>query len=99
MKKTSSTMNSIMSSAFGCAGQRCMAGSLLVVVGKNIDSLKQTLIDRSNDLVVGDPLKNEKTEMGPVIDGNSKERIFNIIDGLGETGVNVLRYGSEIRNK
>ena len=41
-----------MSSAFGCAGQRCMAGSLLVGVGKNIDSLKQTLIDRSNDLVV-----------------------------------------------
>ena len=94
-----STMNSIMSSAFGCAGQRCMAGSLLVGVGKNIDSLKQTLIDRSNDLVVGDPLKNEKTEMGPVIDGNSKERIFNIIDGLGETGVKVIRDGREIRNK
>ena len=94
-----STMNSIMSSAFGCAGQRCMAGSLLVGVGNNIDSLKETLINRSNKLVVGDPIKNNSTEMGPVIDGNSKERIINIIDELDGTGAKVIRDGREIRNK
>ena len=93
-----STMNSIMSSTFGCAGQRCMAGSLLVGVGKNIDSLKETLIDRSNKLVVGDPLRNNSTEMGPVIDANSKDRIIKIIDGLDGTGAKVIRDGREINN-
>jgi malonate-semialdehyde dehydrogenase (acetylating)/methylmalonate-semialdehyde dehydrogenase len=93
-----STMNSIMSSTFGCAGQRCMAGSLLVGVGKNIDSLKETLIDRSNKLVVGDPLKNNSTEMGPVIDANSKDRIIKIIDGLDGTGAKIIRDGREINN-
>ncbi len=93
------TMNSIMSAAFGCAGQRCMAGSLLVGVGKNIDSLKETLVDRSNKLVVGDPLKNNSTEMGPVIDANSKDRIFKIIDGLNGTGAKIIRDGREIKNE
>ena len=52
--------------------------------------------DRSNKLVVGDSLKNNSTEMGPVIDANSKDRIIKIIDGLDRTGAKVIRDGREI---
>jgi malonate-semialdehyde dehydrogenase (acetylating)/methylmalonate-semialdehyde dehydrogenase len=90
-----STMNAIMRSAYGCAGQRCMAGSLLVGVGDNIETLKEMVTDRIDKLVVGDPIKNKKTEMGPVIDSNSKKRIYGIIDGLNKTKAKILRDGRE----
>tara|TARA_B100001057_G_scaffold485171_1_gene564456 strand:- start:450 stop:1928 length:1479 start_codon:yes stop_codon:yes gene_type:complete len=82
-----STLRAVMSAAFGCAGQRCMAGSLLVGVGEIADSLKERIIKSMDNLKVGPPLLDPNTNMGPVIDKASKERIVSIIDSVSKEAI------------
>lgn len=89
------TLRAIMGSAFGCAGQRCMAGSLLMGIGESAESLKEGVVRAMDELVLGDPLRNEATQMGPVIDFNSKERITNIIENTKSTGAKLSRDGRD----
>src|SRR5690606_15705912 len=46
-------------------------------------------------LVLGNPLSNEATEMGPVIDSNSKERITKIIENTKKAGAKLARDGRD----
>ena len=93
-----STLRAVMSASFGCAGQRCMAGSLLVAVGEIGNSLKDKIITAMNELKVGDPLKDLKTGMGPVIDEISKERIAGIIGNVSKEA-SLVRDGRDLLNK
>jgi malonate-semialdehyde dehydrogenase (acetylating)/methylmalonate-semialdehyde dehydrogenase len=47
------TVAALQTSAFGCAGQRCMAGSLAVAIGKAGDPLVQSLVASANRMKVG----------------------------------------------
>src|SRR5262249_22262233 len=66
-----STIRSVISSSFGNAGQRCMAGSVLMGVGKDADVWRQRVVDAMGKLQVDDTLANPKADMGPVIDPTS----------------------------
>jgi malonate-semialdehyde dehydrogenase (acetylating)/methylmalonate-semialdehyde dehydrogenase len=68
----------IMGSAYGCAGQRCLAGSVVVAVGDAYEPLKQELIKRASNLRVGYGL-DETSQMGTVISSAAKERIEGMI--------------------
>ena len=76
------TVKIIADSAFGCAGQRCLAASLAVTVGEAGKTFPQYLRDAALEKVVGNGLK-EGVHMGPVINHESRERI----EGLIESGV------------
>ena len=88
-----STLRAIMGSAFGCAGQRCMAGSLLMGVGDIANSLRDNVVGAMDNLKVGDPLEDEDTQMGPVIDDKSQNRITTIIDKAVKGGTKLVRDG------
>ena len=90
-----STLRAIMSASFGCAGQRCMAGSLLIGVGEIAKPLKEKLIDAMNNLKVGAPLLDPNINMGPVIDKISQDRITTIIDNVSKE-VNLDRDGRDL---
>ena len=60
-------------SAFGCAGQRCLAASLAITVGDASNIFKEALAEKANKLKVGNGL-NEDMEMGPVISPQSTNR-------------------------
>jgi malonate-semialdehyde dehydrogenase (acetylating)/methylmalonate-semialdehyde dehydrogenase len=78
------TVDAILSSAFGAAGQRCLAGSVVVAVGEVADPLVERLVQGAARLRVGDGA-DEATEMGPVIRQSAKERICGFIErGLAE---------------
>lgn len=80
----------IMGSAFGCAGQRCLAGSVVVAVGDAYEPLKNELIKRASSLRVGYGL-DETTQMGTVISAAAKERIEGMIgQGVAEGAKPVL---------
>src|SRR5918999_1537071 len=64
----------IVGSAFGAAGQRCMAGSVVVTVGDAHDRLMGPLQEASAALRVGDGI-DEQTELGPVVSEQARERI------------------------
>ncbi len=77
------TVRAVIHSAYGCAGQRCMAASILVVVA-GAEPILERIIEAAKALKLGNGM-DEATQMGPVISADSKERIEGYIEtGLSE---------------
>jgi malonate-semialdehyde dehydrogenase (acetylating) / methylmalonate-semialdehyde dehydrogenase len=92
----SSTVPAVVSSFFGNAGQRCLAGSNLVAVGNVHDDLLNKFRSASMNLRIGYALE-EDTEMGPVVSKSAKERISSSVDkGLAE-GARLVTDGRKLR--
>ena len=68
-------------SAFGCAGQRCLATSVAITVGDAQKEFTERIIADASARTTGYGL-GEGVKMGPVIDANSRQRV----EGLIETG-------------
>ena len=84
----------ISDSAFGCAGQRCLAVSVAVTVGEAQSSFRDSITDAAAKLKVGNGL-DEGVQMGPLITPQSKSRVEELI-GLGESqGAKVLLDGRQ----
>jgi malonate-semialdehyde dehydrogenase (acetylating) / methylmalonate-semialdehyde dehydrogenase len=84
------TVNGIIGSAFGAAGQRCMAGSVVVTVGEAHDRLLPPLVEATQALSVGDGLE-EATDVGPVVSCAARDRIRDWIDrGIADGGTPVV---------
>jgi malonate-semialdehyde dehydrogenase (acetylating)/methylmalonate-semialdehyde dehydrogenase len=78
------TVQAVMSSAFGAAGQRCLAGSVLVPVGAAAEPLLERLTAAAGAAQVGDPFA-EDSAMGPVIREDARARVRRYIElGLAE---------------
>ena len=77
------TATALAESAFGCAGQRCLSLSTAITVGEARGPVTEALTAAARDRVVGNGLEPE-VEMGPVITGESKNRIQKLIaDSVG----------------
>jgi len=86
----------ITDSAFGCAGQRCLAVSVAVTVGEAQKTFRDSIAEAAAQLKVGNGL-DDGVQMGPVITPQSKSRVESLI-GLGEKqGANVLLDGRNAR--
>ena len=82
----------VTDSAFGCAGQRCLAISVAVVVGQAQTQFKNGILDAAGALRVGNGL-DASVQMGPVISRESKARVEALIQqGVGD-GAGVLLDG------
>ena len=68
-----------VSAAFGSAGQRCMAVSVVVAVGEAGDDLLDRIVTRTRALRVGDSLDPE-TDMGPLITAEQRERVLAMVE-------------------
>jgi malonate-semialdehyde dehydrogenase (acetylating) / methylmalonate-semialdehyde dehydrogenase len=86
------TVDAILSSSFGAAGERCLAGSVLVAVGDVAEPLMERLVDKTSNLLVGDG-SDSATEMGPVIRASACERITGYIERGLEEGATLLVDG------
>jgi malonate-semialdehyde dehydrogenase (acetylating)/methylmalonate-semialdehyde dehydrogenase len=73
------TVEAIIGSAFGAAGERCLAGSVLVPVGDAAGPLLDLLVKRTNALSVGDGSKHE-TEMGPLVTFDHCKRVAGYVE-------------------
>ncbi|MHB2006430.1 MAG: CoA-acylating methylmalonate-semialdehyde dehydrogenase [Acidobacteriaceae bacterium] len=83
----SKTVDAILSSAFGAAGERCLAGSVVVPVGDIAAPLLKLLVEKTAALKIGDGLK-AGVDMGPVISADHRKRILGYIDkGVKEGAV------------
>jgi len=86
------TLDAIMSSAFGAAGQRCLAGSVVVAVGDVYESLRAGLVETASALRV-DNGRNEATDVGPVVSKAHQGKVHGWIEkGLAE-GADLLLDG------
>jgi malonate-semialdehyde dehydrogenase (acetylating)/methylmalonate-semialdehyde dehydrogenase len=73
------TVAGLIGSAFGAAGQRCMAGSVVVTVGEAHERLLPALVEATEALRVGDG-SDESVEVGPVVSCAARDRIEEWID-------------------
>lgn len=87
-----STVNAIMGSGFGCAGERCLATSVVVAVGEIGDSLVKDLVRAADKLSVGAGCE-AKTQMGPVITDEARKRILSYIELAEKEGAVLARDG------
>jgi malonate-semialdehyde dehydrogenase (acetylating) / methylmalonate-semialdehyde dehydrogenase len=82
----------VISSAFGNAGQRCLAGSVAVGVGRAGDALVRELKAEAEKIQVG-PGTDPKSTMGPVIRGERKRRLIEYIDEAQRQGATLVEDG------
>src|ERR1700731_2912692 len=82
----------ISDSAFGCAGQRCLAVSVAVTVGEGQKTFRDSITESEANLRVGNGL-DEGVQMGPVITRQSKERVQNLIGVGARDGAKVVLDG------
>lgn len=81
-------------SAFGCAGQRCLAASVAVTVGEARRTFTEAIAETAKKRVVGNGL-DQSVEMGPVITTESKTRIEDLIQKGADEGATVLVDGRQ----
>lgn len=90
------TVAAILTSAFGTAGQRCLAGALVLAVGEVYEPLKERLVEATSRLKVGNGL-DETVQMGPVVSRRALERIHGYIEKGLEEGAVLLLDGRKVR--
>jgi len=81
------TVEAIIGSAFGAAGERCLAGSVLVPVGEAAGPLLDLLVERTKNLKVGDGAQ-AGVEMGPLVTSDHCQRVAGYVEkGVAEGAV------------
>jgi len=76
------TIPGLLTSFFGNAGQRCLAGQTLVVVGEDnnfYNRFLEKLTDRAKSIIIGNGL-DESVQMGPLRDPHKKESVLSFME-------------------
>ncbi len=90
------TTKIVADSAFGCAGQRCLATSVIVTVADAAEVFPGMIADAAASRRIGNGL-DEGVEMGPVITPQSKERIHGLLAGAARDGATTRVGGAQAR--
>ncbi len=86
------SVKTCLESIIGCAGQRCLAGSVVVGIGDAYDEVKSRILRYASDIKVGDGA-DPHTHMGPVISRASVDRIKGLIQSAVDEGAELLLDG------
>jgi malonate-semialdehyde dehydrogenase (acetylating) / methylmalonate-semialdehyde dehydrogenase len=86
----------ISESFYGCAGERCLAGSMLVPIGEAHRDARDRLVEAAKSLKVGDGTQ-PGVSMGPVISANHRSRVLSYIDKGVADGATLLLDGRQTR--
>ena len=91
------TTDAIIGSAFGSAGERCMAISVAVCVGdKTKEKVKSKLLNKTEKLNVG-PYTDEKSDFGPLNNKSHYEKVLGYIDTGEKEGAKLLADGRNFK--
>ena len=87
------SVKALAASAFGCGGQRCMAGSIAVAIGSIGDPLVDELSEHAAGLRVGPSDGNEDVDMGPLIRREHVDRVAGFMDVASGEGATLALDG------
>ena len=82
----------ISESIFGCAGQRCLAGSVVVAAGKAYEPFRERLLASAKSLRLGYGL-DPGVSMGPVVSAKHKEKVLSYVEAGRKDGATLLLDG------
>jgi len=94
--KLDKVVSNLVASCYGCAGERCLAGSVVVGVGEVHADLRRKFSNAAAGLKVGYGL-DETVQMGPVISAVHRDRIVGFIDRGEREGAQVALDGRSVR--
>lgn len=86
------SVQNVADSIYGCSGQRCLAGSIVVGIGDAYDKVKEALVAAAKAVVLGDGAKPGVT-MGPVISAAHKDRVLSYVQKGLEEGAKLILDG------
>jgi len=86
------TVNTCVESITGCAGQRCLAGSVILGVGEAYERLVPKIVEKASQIRIGNGLNPEVT-MGPLISQQALNRVKNLIESGISQGARLLLDG------
>ena len=89
-------VTNVSESLFGCAGQRCLAGSVVVTPGKAYAPFRDRLVEAAKNLRLGYGLDADVT-MGPLVSGRHKERVLSYVEAGRRDGAELLLDGRATR--
>jgi malonate-semialdehyde dehydrogenase (acetylating)/methylmalonate-semialdehyde dehydrogenase len=93
----SHTVDALSTAAFGCAGERCMAGSTAITVGAAADRVLPSLVQAARAIRVGPTDTELQPDMGPVITAQHRDRVASLV-ASGETeGAKIICDGRGAR--
>jgi malonate-semialdehyde dehydrogenase (acetylating) / methylmalonate-semialdehyde dehydrogenase len=84
----------VSESVFGCAGQRCLAGSIIVGAGKAYKPLREKLLANAKAINVGYGL-DEGVTMGPVVSRKHREKVLSYIEHGVKEGATMTLDGRQ----
>ncbi len=91
------TVEGLLNAAFGCAGERCMAGSTAVTVGNRGKHFLPEMVKAAQSLTVGRTDGVSQPGMGPVITAAHRDRIEELIASSERDGAKVIADGRGVR--
>ncbi len=89
-------IETVTESIYGCAGERCLAGSVLLPVGSVHDETRDRLVEAARALRVGDGA-DPTTHMGPVISAGHRDRVLGYIEAGVAEGARLVLDGRGVR--
>jgi len=90
----SQAINNVIGSCFGAAGQRCMANSVVVLVGEAKEWLPE-IVERSREMKVG-PGTQRDADLGPLVSPQARDRVVSLIDSGVAEGATLSLDGRNI---
>jgi len=87
----------VIEAAYGCAGERCMAGSTAVVIGDASKNVYPSIVQAARAIQVGPPDREAQPQMGPVITRQHRERIEQLIEAGAKEGAKIAVDGRSVR--
>ena len=93
------TVQALQASAFGCAGERCMAGSLAVPVGDAAEELIPRLVESASKMKVGRTDTGGTPDMGPLVTSDHLKRVQGLIEQGAKEGSELVLDGRKISVK
>ncbi len=91
------SVTGLVDAAFGCAGQRCMAGSTAVTIGPAADKLLPPLAEAVRAIKVGPTSCDPTANMGPVISAQHREKVAGLITSGEKEGAHVVVDGRHLK--
>jgi malonate-semialdehyde dehydrogenase (acetylating) / methylmalonate-semialdehyde dehydrogenase len=91
------TVEALATAAFGCAGERCMAGSTALVVGGAARTVLPELVDAAKAIRVGPTDRPAQPHMGALITREHRDRVAALVDSGESEGARLLCDGRGLR--
>jgi len=91
------TVEALSTAAFGCAGERCMAGSTAITVGKAADHVLPSLVEAARAIKVGPTDRKAQPDMGPVITGQHRDRVMSLVASGEKEGAKIIADGRGVK--